>query len=169
MFRTKESLENMSVYLLHWNLKYQRDAKMYSFIQLFSPRKDTRKKCRSCPQKNVHYEGIAKLKKGGGQTKAVYCYTVQHYSMRLPLWGKMLSYSDSQGSRIQVSLGVFHSFRLKHNPVSLRASKDVQNVITKPCDKEWTKPLGRGKRLNASQSSDSSPKTFLLQAHLSLQ
>lgn len=33
-------------------------------------------------------------------------------------------------------LGSFPFFPLKHSPVSLRASKDVQNVITKLYDKE---------------------------------
>lgn len=54
----------------------------------------------------------------------------------------------NQVSWIQVLLGIFHSFSL-NSLVSLEASRDVQNVITKVYDKEWTKLIGDN-FLNAS-------------------
>ena len=58
---------------------------------------------------------------------------------------------------------------VSHFLVSLRASKDIQNVIIKAYDKAEIKSISREKYSNASQSSLSLSKMFLMDLDLGLQ
>lgn len=65
----------------------------------------------------------------------------------------------------QELLGVSHCFSL-NSLVSLRASRDIQNIITKAYDKAEMKSISREEFANASQSPMSLSKMFLMNSNL---
>lgn len=124
MFRTKKSLENVSVDFLHWYLKYQIDAKTYSFTQFptFRVKKKTKNKMYVVStEKVLATREISELKKRQDKSNLLLCCPTLLYEITSD--ERRCHNACSQGGWIQVLLGVFYSFFL--------------NTVLSVCEAKW--------------------------------